>query len=350
MSATAFAAEPEAAAKARPLGDDKMGKLIRRALPACSADAKVTTEDYAKAEIPSGFAATLVRVESDHPACGSQYVSVTTNNGGHFLGTVWWLTNEPGANTAERLRGFLWRSLNQVFDPVIDKTRTPFGTYKVTLNQTTEYGKMPLTGEVDAEGRLFFFGHFRAATADVIAERNKAFEAHVAKAPSRGAPQPQVTVVEFSDFQCPACKHAKAYVDPIVEKHGDKVRYVRVDLPLLSSHPWAFPAAMAGRAIHRQKPEAFWQFKKAVYDSQDSLTAFTFDNFARGFVLDHELDIKKYDTDVNSVELKNELLSGVAAAFSNSVSSTPMYLVNGVIVDPGDDGAALASYVEKQLQ
>jgi len=109
-------------------------------------------------------------------------------------------------------------------------------------------------------------------------------------------------------------------------------------------------AAIAGRAIYRQKPEAFWQYKKWVYENQDKLTAFTLDDFARGFAGDHDLDMKQYDADIESELVRDQLLKGVGAAFSNDVRATPTYMINGTYVDSGDDGKALETYVEGLLK
>ena len=97
-------------------------------------------------------------------------------------------------------------------------------------------------------------------------------------------------------------------------KHGDSIRYVRYDLPL-AGHPWAFPAALVGRAIHRQKPDLFWDYKKTVYGSQDTLNAFTFWDWARGWAGDHDLDMAKYDADLNNAEIKAQILAGAGHAF-----------------------------------
>src|SRR5262249_18050158 len=148
----------------------------------------------------------------------------------------------------------------------------------------------------------------------------------------------------------PSCQRAAGYMKPILEKYGQQVRYVRFDLPLVSMHPWAFSAALAGRAVWLQKPEVFWQFKEQVYSNQEKLSAFTFDDFARGFAQDHDLDLKKYDADIASTDLQSTLLGGVGAAFSNDIRATPTYMVNGAIVDPGDHGNALAAYVEGLLK
>jgi protein-disulfide isomerase len=128
------------------------------------------------------------------------------------------------------------------------------------------------------------------------------------------------------------------------------VRYVRYDLPLLTMHPWAFPAAVAGRAIYRQKPDLFWQYKDQVYANQEKLNTFTIDDFARGFAQDHDLDLKKYDADVSSPELQTSILAGAGAALSNDIRATPSYLVNGTNVDAGTDGKALEAYVAALLK
>jgi protein-disulfide isomerase len=217
------------------------------------------------------------------------------------------------------------------------------------MTQTTEQGKLPLEGEIDPAGTVLFIGHFMPLTGDARAARTKALQPLIEKSPATGAASPQVTVIEFSDFECPSCQRAAGYMKPILAAHGDKVRYVRFDMPLITIHPWAFSAAVAGRAIFHQKPELFWTFKEQVYENQEKLNAFTIDEFVRNFAQDHELDLKKFDAEIASPELRADIMRGLAAAFVSDVRATPTYLVNGVNVDPGTDGKALADYVEKAL-
>jgi protein-disulfide isomerase len=115
-------------------------------------------------------------------------------------------------------------------------------------------------------------------------------------------------------------------------------------------HPWAFAAAVAGRAIYRQKPALFWEYKKQIYANQDKLNAFLIDDFARGFAQDHDLDLKKYDADVNSADLQKGIIDGAGLALSNDVRATPTYMVNGIVVDPGNDGKYLESYIAGLLK
>ena len=324
-------------------------KQIRDYMPVCSEEAKVT---YTPAvhKLPSNLTAAMVRVESKRQSCEGQWLAATSTTGGFFFGIPWYLDDEKDQPTLEaKLRTFAWNKLQQNVTPIIDRTPTTNNLYKAILRQTTEHGSIDLEGEVDPAGTVFFLGHFTPLRNDLRQEHLKAFSPIVANSPVTGAAKPEVTVIEFSDFECPSCQHAAGYMKPLLEKYGDKVRYVRYDLPLVQMHPWALSAAIAGRAVYRQKPELFWEYKKQVYENQDKLTAFTIDDFARAFAKEHELDMKKYEADVASPELRAEILKGVGVAFANDIRATPTYIVNGVSVDPGD-GTSLEKYVAGLLK
>jgi protein-disulfide isomerase len=165
----------------------------------------------------------------------------------------------------------------------------------------------------------------------------------------RGPKDAPVTIVEFSDFQCPSCRMASEKFEPFFEKNAERVRHIRIDMPIVSSHPWAYSASAIGRAIWRQNPEVFWKYKKATYASQSDLNAFTIDQFGRGFAEDNGLDMKRFDEDVVSEPLRKEILDGLGTAFTIQVAATPTYIVNGTIVAFGADGGNLIAHVEKLL-
>ena len=327
--------------------DPKLDRAVRDAIPVC-ADAKVSYEDMT-VKLPARFKGAYVRLDSPRVTCQGMYAAILSPTDSFYMGMPFPIAGEEGKTAEEKLKNFIWRNMQMNVTPVIDRSKlTPDGLYTVTVLETTENGKMPYDGEIDPQGTTFFFGHFRRAGGSIKPQRVKTFEPFFASLPAKGPASAPVTVVEFSDFECPSCRHAANYLDPILAKHGDKVRYIRFDLPL-NMHPWAFAAALAGRAIHRQKPEAFWDYKKQIYANQDSLTAFTFWDFARGFAQDHELDLKKYDADLQSEELRNDILKGAGLALANEVRATPTYLVNGAFVDAGEEGKDLAAYVDQLL-
>lgn len=325
--------------------DPKLEKAIREVLPVCS-DAKVTFSDLA-VKLPPRFKGTVVQVEGPAHRCDHQGAGILAPSGAFYFGMPWPLGDEPGP-AEEKIKAFFWKNFQMNVTASIDRKPTDDGLHNVTLSHTTEHGKIPLEGEIDPEGRLFFFGHFLRGN-DLRAARLSMLDGLIAKSPARGPADAKVTIVEFSDFECPSCKRAAGWFDPLLTKHDGKIRYIRFDLPL-TGHPWAFPAALAGRAIYKQKPELFWEYKKQVYANQDKLNAFMFWDWARAFAEDNDLNMTQYDADLNNEAFRTDLLKGAGLALSNAVRSTPTYVVNGVMVDAGTDGKELAEYVEKLLK
>lgn len=326
--------------------DPNLDRAVRELMPVCL-DATVAYEELS-VKLPPRFTGTLVTIKNERHSCDASLAGIVAPSGSLFLGTPWPISAEEGKTIEEKLKNFAWRNMHENMTATIDRTRNADGLFPVTMHQATTSGKLPMQGVVDPDGIVFFFGRFRPRGEDPRTSRAKVFDAFSKHAPTKGATTPTVTILEFSDFQCPSCQRAAGYVDPILAKHGDKVRYIRYDLPL-TGHNWAFAAALAGRAIHRQKPELFWEYKKQVYANQGSFNPFTFWDWARGFAKDNELDLARYDADLESTELKNDILAGAGTALTNDIRATPSYMVNGAVVDAGDNGSELAAYVEKLL-
>lgn len=327
---------------------ERVDKLIKEGLPICSEPVKASRVGL-QHKLPINLTGAVIRLESERSSCAGQWVALTSHEGGFFLGVPWFLDGVTGSYEA-KLKSFAWTNMQQPFEVSVEKKPTREGFFPVTMFQITERGKVPMQGELDPSGSILFIGHFHPLNGNFLESRLKYFQPFLDNSPATGAAKPTVTVIEFSDFECPSCQHAAGYLKPILQKYGNQLRYIRYDLPLLTMHPWAYAASIAGRAIWRQKPEAFWEYKEQVYANQDKLSAFTFDDFARGFAQDHELDMKRYDADVSSPELQSAILNGVGTAFSNDVRATPTYMVNGAMVDPGSDGKALEKYVAELLK
>lgn len=349
VTSVTFADDEKPAEKPAPALGARADKLIKDALPICS-DGVTETRVALTHTLPGNMVGAVVRLASKHQVCDGQWAAIISNEGGFYMGTPWFLDNKE-VTLEGRLKSFTLEYMKQVFDPVIDRTKTREGLFRVSLYQPVEGGgKLPLEGEIDQAGSVLFIGHFVPMATDYRISRLKAFEHFLNLSPVTGAAKPEVTVIEFSDFECPSCQHAAGYLKPIMAAHSDRVRYIRYDTPLVSIHPWALPAAVAGRAIWRQKPDLFWKFKEQIYENQEKLSAFAIDDFARGFASDHELDMAKYDADVASPDVRADIVNGAGTAFTNDVRATPTYLVNGAFVDAGVDGKGLADYVDELLK
>ncbi len=99
---------------------------------------------------------------------------------------------------------------------------------------------------------------------------------NLAGLPVKGAAEPVVTLVEFSDFQCPYCSRMAAALDELVEKHPDKVRLIFVNRPLVSEYRDGFPFHPYAHLAHQAALEAmdqgkFWEFYQYVFNHQKTI-------------------------------------------------------------------------------
>jgi protein-disulfide isomerase len=115
--------------------------------------------------------------------------------------------------------------------------------------------------------------------------------------PSIGSAKAPVTLIEFSDFQCPYCRQVVPTLKKIRATYGDKVRIVWKDFPLTQIHPQAFKASEAGHCAAEQGK--FWEFHDQVFGNQQALQPDDLKKYAAGLSLDAErfsgcLDMSKH--------------------------------------------------------
>jgi protein-disulfide isomerase len=89
--------------------------------------------------------------------------------------------------------------------------------------------------------------------------------------PARGPANPAITIVEFADLQCPACKAGNPEIQRLVNDMPN-ARFVFQQFPLTQMHKWAFKAAEFGDCVYHENPAAFWKFLDAVYGIQEQIT------------------------------------------------------------------------------
>jgi len=89
--------------------------------------------------------------------------------------------------------------------------------------------------------------------------------------PTKGAENAQITVVEYSDFQCPFCKRGKDMLPDILKEYDGKVSISYKQYPL-PNHPWAMKAAIASLCVYEQGNDKFWEFHDEVFDNQKDIT------------------------------------------------------------------------------
>jgi protein-disulfide isomerase len=184
----------------------------------------------------------------------------------------------------------------------------------------------------------------RGATAPVLIARadvRPAAEVRIrADDPARGGARAPVTIVEFSDFQCPFCARALPAIADAERAFGADVRLVFKHLPL-PFHPNATPAAIAAEAAREQGK--FWEMHDLLFSHQQELSEAAYDRFAREL----GLDVERFQAARRAPSTAERVRADVASATAAGVTGTPTFLVNGELVL---GGGGLRAAVERQLQ
>jgi protein-disulfide isomerase len=161
------------------------------------------------------------------------------------------------------------------------------------------------------------------------AEREKAFKnplkAEIANSLQRGPASAPVTIVEYSDFQCPYCSNGYKNIEELRKIHGDKLRVVFKNLPL-NFHPLAMPAAQWLEALALQSPEKAWAFHDALFENQSKLS----EEYFKELTKDLGLDVAKAATDAKSEAVQKKIEADIQEAKKFGIEGTPAYLINGV--------------------
>ncbi|MGH7851132.1 MAG: DsbA family protein [Thermodesulfobacteriota bacterium] len=165
--------------------------------------------------------------------------------------------------------------------------------------------------------------------------------------PTKGADNAKVVIVEYSDFQCPFCKRGKDMLPQILKEYDGKVKIAFKQLPL-KNHNWAMPAAIASVCAYEQGNDKFWALHDKLFDSQKDITLENSKEKFNQYAKEVGLDTKKFDTCLNSKEVKAKVESQMQEATEVGVQSTPTFVVNGMIV-PGANPEGLKSAIEIQL-
>jgi len=159
--------------------------------------------------------------------------------------------------------------------------------------------------------------------------------------PVKGATNQRVTIVEFSDFECPFCKQVQSVLTQIVESYGRTVRLVFKHLPL-EGHRNSLPAARAAYCAAEQ--DRFWQFHDAVF-AAGNLSPPVFEQIAS----DLGLGLPKFQDCVASERSRAAVIKDIEAARLLRIESTPSFVVNGKVIKGALSFAEFQRIIEQEL-
>jgi protein-disulfide isomerase len=145
----------------------------------------------------------------------------------------------------------------------------------------------------------------------------------------RGPKDAPITLIEYSDFECPFCSRGFNTVMELMEKYKGKIRFAYKHLPL-SFHPQAMPASQYYEAIRLQSPEKAWAFHDAIYKNQRALQ--NGEKFLKEEAKKLKVDMTKLAADVKSEAVQKRIDADMAEAAKFGFQGTPGFLLNGIPV------------------
>jgi len=160
----------------------------------------------------------------------------------------------------------------------------------------------------------------------------------------RGDANAPVTIVEFSDFECPFCKAAQPTLTRLLSKYEGKVRISYRDFPLRPIHPHAQSAAEAARCAGEQG--RFWEYHDSMFASHAKLESTDLKDRAR---LLH-LNETQFDACLSSGKFQSQIQGDVDLGTKLGVTGTPSFFVNGILVDGAQPAAAFEKIIDSELK
>lgn len=138
---------------------------------------------------------------------------------------------------------------------------------------------------------------------------------------------PRVTIVEFSDLQCPHCKAGQPVIDKLL---ADTPGAELVFQPFpLTGHDWASKAALMGECVAQQNPQAFWKYVQGVFDAQDQITAATAPQKLQEIAQSAGVNGAQATTCAATQPIARKIQDSIDLGMSLGVSGTPTVFING---------------------
>ncbi|MFH1391266.1 MAG: thioredoxin domain-containing protein [Candidatus Diapherotrites archaeon] len=139
----------------------------------------------------------------------------------------------------------------------------------------------------------------------------------------KGNPDAQVRIVEFSDFQCPACGFGFDQLQQVLPQYLDKIKLTFRHMPLSNIHPYAQKAGEASECAADQ--DKFWEMHDTLFTNQDNLKIADLKSYAQQLGLNQE----EFDVCLDSSKYASKVASDFSYGASIGVNSTPTFYVNG---------------------
>jgi len=245
----------------------------------------------------------------------------------------------PDALEKQEIDGKLSTPTDAEIQKVFDDNKqqigdTPLETIKPRI---IEFIKQQKAGE----RREAFISEMKAKYKTSIALVPPIVDVSTAGRPARGGANAPVTIIEFSDYECPFCKRAAEAVDKVMTAYGDKVRLVHRDYPL-PMHQNARPAAEAAHCANAQGK--FWPYNARLFASPDLST-----EKLQSMATEVGLDRPKFDECLTKATFKADVDKDMADGNAAGVTGTPAFFINGRMLSGAQPFEKFKEVIDEEL-
>lgn len=219
------------------------------------------------------------------------------------------------------------------------------GVLELPIEVKTPEGLEKVKMYLSKDGRYLIRGEISDLTTDPLAEAIAKIQ--TANSPVLGDPKAPITLVEFSDFECPVCRNLHDALRGMLPNYP-QVKVIFKDFPIEQLHPWARTAALAGRCAYQQDPKAFWKIYDLIYDNQELISAANAWEKMLEFAGKAGLNQDTFKACLSSPQAAQEVDASLANGNLLEVHSTPTIFVNGRRI-VGADPHAIQQYIDYEI-
>lgn len=267
-----------------------------------------------------------------------------------FLGLTVWLIGAASATddaTTKTLVDYYRRKANVPPNIQVELKDIQASKIKGAKSGTLSVNGRPMAFTMSDDGRYAFFGELEDLTVDPFAAVMKriSFKDVATKGPANA----KVTIVEYSDFQCPYCSRGYQVIEnQVLKDYGDKVRFAYKSFPL-PNHPWAEPAAIAARCAQQQKPAGFWKLYDYYFQNQKDLTAQNLKDKSLEALKGSGVDATKFADCLDNKKTLDVVKAEQAEGTTVGVNGTPAFIINGRLISGAQPYESFKAVIDDEL-
>lgn len=222
------------------------------------------------------------------------------------------------------------------------------GAKSATIELSRGAQKQSVGVIMSEDGRYVVFGEVEDVTSDpfkAIAEKIS-----IQGNPVKGPKDAKVTIVEYSDFQCPYCARAHQTIsEQVLKEYGDKVRLVHKNFPL-GFHKWAEPAGIAAECAFEQDEGAFWKLYDYFFNNQQQMTPENVKDKTLEALAGTKVDKAKFGDCYDNKKTLPKVQADTAEGQQVGVTGTPAFLINGRKLSGAQPFDRFKAIIDDELQ